>query len=138
MKLILFKHRQKFWSMGTTKGSRQSKASEVEKDKSQQEAGSSSLLGRKKQDKRYGKRKLTAEQLAKWRKTTKRKMKRSAKGTLKDELPEVLVSVLEEAHDGSCQHAKFLMEVAGPEVLYDRKQAEKQKSLVEMLLEKIG
>ena len=121
--------------MSTTRGGRQTKDA-VEKDKSQQEAGSSSFSGRKKPDKRYGKRKLTAEQLAKWRKSTKRKMKVSAKGTLKEELPEVLVSVLEEAHEGSCQHAKFLMEVAGPEILYDKKQAAKNQSLVEMLLEK--
>jgi hypothetical protein len=125
--------------MSTTRGSKRGKTQdEVEKDKSQQDAGSSSFSGRKKPDKRFGKRKLTAEQLAKWRKSTARKMKRSAKGTLKQELPEVLVSVLEEAHDGSCQHAKFLMEISGPEVLYDKKQAEKNRSLVEMLLEKIG
>jgi hypothetical protein len=122
--------------MSTKWGSKRTEV-EVEKKESQPEAGSLSFSGRKKPDKRYGKRKLTAEQLAKWRKSTARKMKKSAKGTLKQELPEVLVSVLEEAHDGSCQHAKFLLEVAGPEVLYDKKQAEKNQSLVEMLLERL-
>lgn len=110
----------------------------VEIEKSQEESGSSSISGRGKKDKRFGKRKLTAEQLAEWREKTAKKMKSSAKVTLKKELPEVLVSVLEEAHDGSCQHAKFLLEVAGPEVLHDKKQAAKNQSLVQMLLDRIG
>jgi hypothetical protein len=122
--------------MSTKWGSKRTEV-EVEKKESQPEAGSLSFSGRKKPDKRYGKRKLTAEELAEWRASTERKMKRSVKGALKGELPRVLVSVLEEAHDGSCQHAKFLLEVAGPEVLYDKKQAEKNQSLVEMLLERL-
>ena len=87
---------------------------------------------------RFGKRKLTEEQQLDWRTKTKRKMKRSPRTTLRDELPEVLVSVLEEAHEGSCQHAKFLLEYAGNDSLPDAKEVKKNKSLVELLVERIG
>ena len=65
-------------------------------------------------------------------------MKADTKATVRKELPEVLVSVLEEAHEGSCQHAKFLMEFAGPETLPDTKEENKNRSLAQMLVDRLG
>jgi hypothetical protein len=50
----------------------------------------------------------------------------------------VLVSVLEEAHEGSCQHAKFLLDYAGTDSLPDAKEVKKNRSLAELLVEKLG
>ena len=57
---------------------------------------------------------------------------------MRTELPEVLVAVLEEAHEGSCQHAKFLFEFAGAESLPDAKEYKVNQSLTELLLESLG
>ena len=124
--------------MGTTRGGNSKSKDKLEKG--QPGAGLSSLEKEKKpkQDKRFGKRQMTKEELAAWRRKTTRKMKKSAQGTLTNQLPEVLVSVLEEAHEGSCQHAKFLLEVAGPDSLRDARVEKKNRSLTELLLEKLG
>ena len=128
--------------MGTTRGSKRHKpmgAVEEKLKEGQPRADPSSLgEGKKKPDRRFGKRQLTKEQLAEWRRKTTRKMKSSAHATLTNQLPEVLVSVLEEAHDGSCQHAKFLLEFTGPDGLRDAKEEQKNRSLTELLLENLG
>jgi hypothetical protein len=130
--------------MGTTRGGRKnSKAKDKLKQSQPKEAGSTSLGDKehpekKEQDKRSGKRGLTAEERVAWRVNTKRKMKADTKATVRKELPEVLVSVLEEAHEGSCQHAKFLLEFAGPETLPDAKEEKKNRSLAQMLVDRLG
>jgi hypothetical protein len=126
--------------MGTTKGGRKnSKAKNKLKQSQPKKAGSTSVgEEKKKQDKRSGKRGLTAEERVAWRVNTKRKMKADTKATVRKELPEVLVSVLEEAHEGSCQHAKFLLEFAGPETLPDTKEEKRNRSLAQMLVDRLG
>ena len=127
--------------MSTTKGSKRSKSNEDEaKDKLKQgqpEADPVSF-GRKKLDRRFGKRGFTEADRAKWREDTKRMMKKSPRTTVRKELPEVLVAVLEEAHEGSCQHAKFLFEFAGADTLPDAKEVKKNQTLTELLLENLG
>src|SRR3954452_12781490 len=100
--------------MSTTRGGKRNKASN-ELEKSQPTEAGSNPLERKKPDRRFGKRQFTKEPQEKWRKRTKTRMKKSPRSTLRNELPEVLVAVLEEAHEGSCQHAKFLLDYAGAE-----------------------
>jgi hypothetical protein len=123
--------------MGTTRGGK-TKSKRL-KQGQPKEAGPASLgEDKKKQAKKSGKRGLTEEQREAWRAKTKRKMKADTKATVRKELPEVLVSVLEEAHEGSCQHAKFLLEFAGPETLPDTKEEKKDRSLAQMLVDRLG
>jgi len=128
--------------MSTTRGGRNNRKEKNELKKGQPtEAGSSSVgeqPEKKKKEKRSGKRGFTEAEREAWRKNTKRKMKADTKATVRKELPEVLVSVLEEAHEGSCQHAKFLMEFAGPETLPDTKEENKNRSLAQMLVDRLG
>jgi len=127
--------------MNNTRGGKGRKKKEdeiVETKKGQPEADPSSLTGKKKPDRRFGKRGFTREQRENWREKTKRKMKKSPRTTVRTELPEVLVAVLEEAHEGSCQHAKFLFEFAGADTLPDAKEEKKSSSLTELLLEELG
>jgi hypothetical protein len=128
--------------MGTTKGGKNTKGKNGLKQGQPKKAGSSSLgeverPEKKKPVKRLGKRRLTEDEHEAWRLNTKRKMKKDTKATVRKELPEVLVSVLEEAHDGSCQHAKFLLEFAGPDTLPDTKEEKKNRSLVALLAERL-
>jgi len=144
VKLIFLEHRQKYSEMSTTRGGRNNRKVKNELKQGQpNEAGSSSFgegeqPEKKKAEKRSGKRGLTSAEREAWRKNTKRKMKADTKATVRKELPEVLVSVLEEAHEGSCQHAKFLLEFAGPETLPDTKEENKNRSLAQMLVDRLG
>ena len=129
--------------MGTTRGGKRRKPlgeakEKLEKGQPGADPSSLSTCKKPKQDRRFGKRQMTREELAEWRKSMKKKMKKSARSTLKTELPGVLVSVLEEAHEGSCQHAKFLLEFAGPDSLRDAKEEKRNRSLTELLLENLG
>jgi hypothetical protein len=81
---------------------------------------------------------LTKEQKAAWRKKTKRKMKKAPRTTVREELPEVLVSLVEVARGGSCPHAKILMEFADAENIPDAKEQKKSQTLAELLLERLG
>ena len=130
--------------MSTSRGGRgNSKTKSKLKQGQPKKAGSTSFSEgeqpeKKTKDKRSGRRRLTEEEQVAWREKTKRKMKADTKATVRKELPEVLVSVLEEAHEGSCQHAKFLLEFAGAETLPDTKEEKKNRSLAQMLVDRLG
>jgi hypothetical protein len=81
--------------------------------------------------------KTEAEKKEAWRKKTKRKMKKAPRTTVREELPDVLVSLVEVAREGSCPHAKILMEFADAENIPDAKEKQRSQTLAEMLIERI-
>jgi hypothetical protein len=107
------------------------------------EAGPSSLPAPKSKERGEPKsdeaerRRRKEEEHENWKKNTERKMKKAPRSTVRKELPKVLVSLLDEAQKGSCQHAKLLFEFADASGLPDVKEQQKSQTLTELLLEKL-
>lgn len=123
--------------MSTTKGSKRG-TSNKSKARGRSKAGLEALKPKPDNDLAEQEEKAEKEKHERWRKRTKGKMKKSPRSTVREELPDVLVALLEQAEMGNCQPAKLLFEFADVETLPDEKEKEKSQSLTELLLSKIS
>src|SRR3954469_21622043 len=67
----------------------------------------------------------------------KRRLASAPRATLKEEVAEMLAALIVEAEDGSCPHAKIVLDKVDLGELPDVKEDAKERSLMEMLLAKL-
>lgn len=68
---------------------------------------------------------------------TEKKLAKSPRTTVREKLPKVLVAVMRKANQGSCPHAKLLLDFADADNLPDAKEQKSSESLTELLLSEL-